>query len=43
MNIPDSSVIIGRIPWVDNVKALAICFVIFFHEIQFWTGGGIYR
>lgn len=29
----------GRLPWIDNCKALTICFVIFFHESQFWNWG----
>ena len=30
----------GRLAWIDNCKALTICFVIFFHESQFWNWGG---
>ena len=30
----------GRLSWIDNCKALAICCVIFFHESQFWNWGG---
>lgn len=36
------AIIMGRVPWLDALRALAIIFVVFGHDVQWWNGFFVY-